>query len=349
MMAIKGKKKLLAQALMVSGVSDLLCRFQSGKLMVFNFHRIRNDDPKTIYEFDEEVFGPTASEFKAQMLWLKKNTNIVSEAQLLAALNHGAPLPPRSTMVTFDDGYIDNYTLALPVLKELKIPAIYYIPTESIDERKLGWWDQIAYVVKRTQKQKIRLFGEDIAIQPSRDCARAKIILRMKLKDASENVNLLNELSEACEVALPDFEACSRELMTWDQVKETLSSGITIGSHTHTQRVLSTLSIEDQKKELLDSKTRLEKELSVPMRTLAYPVGGYEHFNLETQEIARECGYEAAFSFTHEINELNQMSRYNIKRLVPPEEIPLYVGTLALPNLYVKRRSSASSIAQKGP
>ena len=89
--------------------------------------------------------------------------------------------------------------------------------------------------------------------------------------------------------------------------------------------------------------TVLEEKLGLKIRTIAYPVGGYEHFNTETQSLSRQCGYEAAFSYTHEINLDGPIHPYNIKRIVPPETLPLYVGTMALPRLYVRRRSIAEA------
>ena len=54
-----------------------------------------------------------------------------------------------------DDGYIDNYTLAYPLLKVLNLPAIFFISTSLIEERHLGWWDIIDYMLKKSRKNTI--------------------------------------------------------------------------------------------------------------------------------------------------------------------------------------------------
>jgi peptidoglycan/xylan/chitin deacetylase (PgdA/CDA1 family) len=330
---VKGKKIIISEILQRAKLDRVLRGIQSPHLMIFNFHRIKEDHPQEIL-FDEEVYGPTVGEFRSQVRWLKENTHLISEDELLSSIREKRILPPHSTMITFDDGYIDNFTLAYPVLKELRAPAIFFIPTESIEERKLGWWDLITYIVKKTDRPEV---------VADRRGTRQRLLLKMKLQKAEQSAELVNDFARQCGIELPSKEICSRELMTWEQVKIVSDNGITIGSHTHTQRVLATLNAKEQIEEFQRSKAELESLLKKPVRTLAYPVGGYEHFTRETKKLAQQCGYEAAFSFTHEINDARTLDIYGIRRLVPPEELSLYVGTVALPQFFVKRRSPAEA------
>jgi peptidoglycan/xylan/chitin deacetylase (PgdA/CDA1 family) len=332
--SVKGKKVLLSKLMTFTRIDRVFLRFQTSNLTVFNFHRIREDKPSGPFWFDDEVFNSTVSQFRNHVKWIKNNTNIISEEQLIQSLRKKEPLPPYSTMITFDDGYIDNFTLAYPILKEFQVPAIYFIPTEAIDERKLGWWDLITYVVKKTDRP-------DIAVD--RAAARAHALQKMKFGNAAENAAFVEKFARKCGVELPSREVCSAELMTWDQVKTVAQNGITIGSHTHTQRVLATLNTAEQIEEFRNSKVALETKLGVKIRSLAYPVGGYEHFTLESKKLARECGYEVAFSFTHEINDAEHIDPYNIRRLVPPEELSLYVGAMSWPGAFARRRSLTKS------
>jgi len=84
----------------------------------------------------------------------------------------------------------------------------------------------------------------------------------------------------------------------------------------------------------------MEEELRRPIHSFSYPVGGYDHFTSETKELVRQAGYEMAFSFTHEINEVSAIDRYAIRRIVPPEELALCAGIFAFPALFVQRRSA---------
>jgi peptidoglycan/xylan/chitin deacetylase (PgdA/CDA1 family) len=341
---IRGKKKVLSQLLMTGGLHRAVRALQSSSLTIFNFHRIRAEAGNAFKtEFDEEVFGPTAQEFRNHVRWLKGNSTILSEGELLSAIRDGRRLPDRSVMVTFDDGYVDNFTLALPILREFSVPAIFFIPTQAIEERSLGWWDLIAYAIKKCERTEIVVRGEAFALNGNRDALKVRFHQWMKLKTAEETRGLVEELAQACGVRLPSPERCGQELMTWDQVRATLDAGVAIGSHTHSHRVLATLDVATQREELKRSKTELEARLGQPVRTLAYPVGGYEHFNIETKTVARECGYEAAFSFHTGINPAHGLDPFDIRRISAPEETALYCGTLALPGLFAQRRCEASA------
>jgi peptidoglycan/xylan/chitin deacetylase (PgdA/CDA1 family) len=343
---IRGKKQAIAQFLMSTGLHRPLSRLAPASLTVVNFHRIREGragKSGDFTEFDAEVFGPTADEFRAQMNWLKANSDLLSESDLLSGLRSGQAFSPRASMVTFDDGYLDNFTLALPILKELRVPAIFFIPTLALEDRSLGWWDVISYLLKKTQKTEIVLKGERLALSPDRGVVRTTLLQRMKLTSAEENQSLVQDLAQACAVELPSRELCGGELMTWDQVRETSQSGVSIGSHTHTHRVLATLDLATQREELSISKSQLERQLGKPVRTLAYPVGGYEHFNRETFGVAKECGYEAAFSFHTGVNQLGSLNPYDIKRVSAPETPALYCGLFALPQVFATRKCEAAA------
>ncbi len=341
---VKGKKQLLSQILWKTGIDRVLRQWCDPRLMVFNFHRIRPDSADFCSEFDDEVFGPTVSEFRRQMIWLKKNTRILTEKQLLDVVQGRRELEGVSTLITFDDGYADNYSLAWPVLRDLGVPAIFFIPTQSITDRGLGWWDLIAYFLKKTTLREISLRGARFDLSKQEDAKRALLDI-LKLEPASGNTGLIEELARACGVQMPSRETCSKELMTWDQVQELAEQGLTIGSHSHSSDVLSTLTLAQQKEQLEFSKIELEKRIQRPVRTVAYPVGGYEHFNLETKALARDCGYEAGFSFTHEVNSLENLRKdpFCIRRLVPDLDLSITVGVVSCPSLFVKKRSQADA------
>ncbi len=329
---------------MASGLDRLLARHGAARsLVVVNYHRIRPAASAGFFstDFDENVFGPTVEEFRSQMQWLKANRCVLSEADLLAALRSQRPeryLPASPALVTFDDGYVDNYTLALPILKELGIPAIFFISTQAVEERKLGWWDLISYLLKKSERDWIEFQGKRIELSKARDALRNELLQQMKWEASEVTAGLLSQLAEACEVPLPGPEISGRELMSWQEIREAMNSGIAIGSHTHSHRVLATLDLESQQLELARSKLILEDKLGQPVRTLAYPVGGYEHFHMETLTLAQRCGYEAAFSFLTGCNPVAELQRFDLRRVSGPEELSLFVSMLSLPGVFCRRQ-----------
>jgi peptidoglycan/xylan/chitin deacetylase (PgdA/CDA1 family) len=314
------KREALASALNASRLFLLTKALTGSRLTIFNYHRIAKGDP-ALEPFDSDVFGPDEEGFRRELLQMKQHADPVSESELIASLNGGPRLSRNSFMVTFDDGYRDCFDRALPILKELRIPAVYFIPTEAIEERKLGWWDHIAWYMKCSKADK----------------ATATVLLqKMKLFPASDTATMLEELSRATGVAPPPHEACDRQLMTWEQIREAQSAGITIGSHTHTHRVLATLDLKTQKEELTRSKRLLEEKIGKPVRSVSYPVGGYEHFNIETKSLAREAGYEIAYSFLTGVNSVDAIDRFDVRRMCPQGTLALFAGVFCLPALFAK-------------
>lgn len=327
-----GKKLLFSKILYYSRLITFFKLNATNSLVVCNYHRLYKGQLDT--SFDNGVFAHSVNDFENHLIWLKNNTKVLCEHELIELVKSGKAISNICSLITFDDGYIDNYTLAYPVMKRLEIPAIFYIPTGQINSRHLGWWDIIAYLIKKTPNYTISFDGVPVSLANG-DAAIRFFQQIMKTKQYEETADLLSKLSDACEVPLPDIDTQSKELMTWDQIREVADHGIAIGSHTHSHRVLSTIPVNEQKEEMITSKSIIENQIGKNVRTIAYPVGNYQHFTHETIGLASECGYDAAFSFNTGINFYDGLSQFNIKRIEPPRNIELLAATVILPKVFV--------------
>jgi len=333
----RGKKETLAKVLHSLGLTRVLPRASHGLLTIFNYHRIRPNDPSFHTDFDDGVFGPTQEQFESQIRWLRDNLRLLSEDELLDIVASGERPARPCAMITFDDGYLDNYTLARPVLEEYQVPAIFFIPSAAITERTLGWWDQIAYIVKRCARDQVKCQGEVLSLR-NREKTIHRLLERMKIEPHFQTTRLVDELTEACGVSPPGRDVQSRELMSWEQVKECAAGRIAIGSHGHTHRVLATLSAEQQRQELAASKAEIERQVGRPVRTLAYPVGRPAHFTSATMAAARDCGYRLGLSFLghHCYNRWSSLVPYDIRRTSGPRSLAMLAATVALPGLFTR-------------
>ena len=330
-----GPKAQLSEFLYRAKIFEYLHLGASECLIVFNYHRIRSDESSST-AFHDEVYGPTLAEFAEQIAWLNGHTRIISEADLLLALDSGRPLPDRCSMITFDDGYRDNFTLAVPVLERCRVPATFLIPSEIISSRRLGWWDMISYFVKATGKHTIEVDGISYSLAGSRQAVMNAIIQRITQGLCLDTDGLLRCLSTACEVDFPSTETQSAELMTWDEIRQVSRGGVTIGSQTHTHPVLATIDREDQVYELTTSKAVLEREIGKPVCSIAYPVGGYSHFTEETKELARLCGYSIGYSFATGVNSTLNLDRFDVKRVSSPITAGFLAAKASCPNVFAR-------------
>jgi peptidoglycan/xylan/chitin deacetylase (PgdA/CDA1 family) len=251
--------------------------------------------------------------FTQEMEWLKNETRILSEAELIDILYNNKKVKDVCSMVTFDDGYIDNYELAYPVLKKLDIPATFFIPTKYIEERSLGWWDLTAYIIRNSDLKVATFRGKKYNLFHRENIINSLIAL-LKETDAVDVENFISELSQSFEVEIPSLQLQGQELMTWAQIIEVSRNGITIGSHTHEHTILSRQSSSEMKKQIRMSKKILERKINKKVESIAYPVGGYSHFNQDAKDISKELGFKLGFSFLTGVNRFPEIDLFDVKR-----------------------------------
>lgn len=323
----------LAKLLMRAGVTRVSHLFNHHSLYIFSYHRVKSDHEGANTLFDSAVFGLDLMQLKEQITFLKKHTTILGEQDLIDILAGKKITNGPCSMITFDDAYADNYHLALPLLIEYDVPAIFFIPTTSIETRMLGWWDQIAFIVKNSSKPEIRLDDEVIILENRKQAVIDHLHRRMKLEPAERTSGLINKLAIAADSPPPATELMDRELMTWEQIQAVDRAGITLGSHTCSHRVLATLNEAEQRQEITESRRILAEKTGSSIRSLAYPVGGMSHFNDTTITLTGKAGYELAFTHNTGITGPGQFHRHAIPRISAPGNWEYFLAVFHFPTL----------------
>jgi peptidoglycan/xylan/chitin deacetylase (PgdA/CDA1 family) len=286
----------------------------SSCLIILNYHRIGEAEK---CPFDSGVFSATGKEFDDQMSFLNSTFDVIDVRDLLNVVDGSKKLLRPSVLITFDDGYLDNYELAYPILRSLGLPAVFFLPTHFVGTSELPWWDQIAYLVKTTPVPVIRMdypYRFEIALQDTDRNAVVQQLLRVYKSPSQRNSELfIQQLEHSCEKTVST--ARSRLFLNWNEAADMLRNGMSVGSHTHSHSLLGKLSVEEQNHELGLSKKIIEENLGIECETLAYPVGKPGTFSTETQEQLRRTGYKAAFSFYGGINQNAKLKRYDIMRV----------------------------------
>jgi peptidoglycan/xylan/chitin deacetylase (PgdA/CDA1 family) len=314
-----GKRELLADLLFKSRLTGLLSRFSvHNQLVVLNYHRIGLDSGEVSTLFDDGVYSAKAEQFFRQMRWLKRYTRILSEQDLIDWIDKDPcseqKIKRPSVVITFDDGYIDNYSIAYPILKSLLIPAIFFICTEMIWERKLRWWDVLAYLIKQCRKSSIVLDGHEYPLRHNRLQLIAELQSRMKQYPSERIEREIRILAAVTEMDLPSDEVQDRELMTRDQIREMSANRMAIGSHAHTHQALSSMNHGQQEMELTVSKQLLEEATGKPVRSVSYPFGLYQYIPSAIRNAAERCGYRLGFTSNFGVNYLHEMDGMALKR-----------------------------------
>jgi tetratricopeptide (TPR) repeat protein len=204
-----------------------------------------------------------------------------------------------------------------------------------INTRQLSWWDIIAYLIKHTRKPFIAFDEQKFYLPDQKQDAIKFYLQRMKQVQYEQTKYLLSEISEACDIALPDSALQDQEILTWKEIREMARHQVAIGSHTHTHRVLSTISLSSQKEEMILSKLIIEKNIGSPVLTISYPVGEPRFITPETPEIAAASGYLLGFTTNTGVNDWNNIQPYRVKRIARLLEKVSTVSLLTiLPELF---------------
>lgn len=312
-----GKREWLAHGLLWSGASFLLSQLPARDLLlVLNYHRIGNPDDDL---FDPGVFSATAEQFSNQISHLKRHVSLVTLEEALSFVEGTIKERTRCcrVLITFDDGYLDNYGTAYPILRSHGVQGVFFLVTSMVGSCHVPWWDHIAYLMKTARRRRFSLrYPSDLTVDIDRNglTESLRAVLNLyKMPENSDPARFIQELTE--ETKGDGLPGSLRRFLNWDEAREMAGGGMAIGSHTHSHHVLSQLEPERQFEELVQSRSILEQQLGLGVDILAYPVGGRTSFSDQTQRAARDAGYRAAFSFYGGTNLKGKTSAYDVNRI----------------------------------
>jgi peptidoglycan/xylan/chitin deacetylase (PgdA/CDA1 family) len=283
-------------------------------LMILNYHRIGDPDAT---EYDPGVFSCSGEEFDWQIGYLKRRFRTTTLEDLLGLLSGDGRLTEPRVLITFDDGYIDNYQLAYPVLRRHGVQGVFFLPTGFAGTARIPWWDEIAFIVKRARRTRFRLEYpqvQDFDLETHGAAGSLRNILQLYKQPAMrDHARFIEQLERACDSPRPGSGA-QRCFLDWNEAREMQQGGMAFGSHTHNHEILSKLPARSQLQELMVSREILERELGRTVDTLAYPVGARDTFSAETVDALRQAKYRAAFSFYAGFNAAGSIARFDIRR-----------------------------------
>ncbi|MCC6538387.1 MAG: polysaccharide deacetylase family protein [Bryobacterales bacterium] len=311
------KREMLARGLWWSGAAPVISRLPGTEsLLILNYHRIGNAQED---QYDPGVFSGTAEQLDAQVAFLKRCVRVVTLEEAVAWTQGKADARggPCRALITFDDGYLDNYQLAFPVLRSHGVQGLFFLCSGIVGSGHVPFWDYTAFVVKSARRRRFQLrypVAQDVDIDATGLTLALRQVLNLyKRPDNTDGARFLAELAEACQGDTPG--GAERRFLNWEEAREMLAGGMALGSHTHSHPVLSQLGVDAQREELVRSRAVLEKNLGATIDTLAYPVGGQTSFTEDTQRLAAEAGYRAAFSYYGGTNRPGRVTPFNLKRV----------------------------------
>jgi peptidoglycan/xylan/chitin deacetylase (PgdA/CDA1 family) len=258
------------------------------KLLIMIYHRVL-DEPDFMRpdEVDKEAFT-------WQMELLAKHFNVLPLSEALERMQNGT-LPSRAVSITFDDGYADNYTNALPILKQFNLKATFFIASGFLDGGRM-WNDTVIEAVRNSlgsllDLSEIGLGQFKVADEVQRSQAASRIIRQIKYLPLNERDQYIAYIASQSQ-NLPDDL-----MMTREQLKKLHQSGMEVGGHTVNHPILAKLDDQAAEKEIKENKIYLENLLQTSINIFAYPNGKPNVDYVQHQvELVKRVGYLAAVS-----------------------------------------------------
>lgn len=295
------------------------------RLSILIFHRVLDaPDPLFPDEVDRRRFDEIAG-------WLARWFNVLPLGDAVQRLVAGT-LPSRAAAITFDDGYADNWTNAVPILQRHGLSATFFIATGFLNGGRM-WNDTIIESVRRTAATTLDLSRFDcgswsIDGTEAKSAAIGRLLTRVKHLPFSQRDEVVRFVPAVCGVELP-----TDLMMTDDQVVQMVASGMEVGAHTRSHPILTRLDDDLAAEEILASRQYLSTLLSRDIDLFAYPNGRQgDDFDARHVRMVRELGFRAAVA-TNPGAATGEADLYRLPRFTPWDRSRARFGARMVLNL----------------
>ena len=304
------------------------------RLSVLIFHRVRQQ-PDALFPRTSH-----AASFRDRMEWIRELCNVLPLDDAIARLARGA-LPERAASITFDDGYADNATVAFPILRDLGLPATFFVSTGFTDGGRM-WNDTIVEAVRRapgpTFDASAASLGVHAITDPRSRRKTMSILLReLKYLPAALRQTRVEQVVASAGVALPDDL-----MMTRAQLRMLADAGMGIGAHTVSHPILARLDANEARREIAQGRDELEAIAGRKVSLFAYPNGSPDRdYRREHVEIVRALGFDAAFTTAAGAATFGD-SLLELPRFTPWDRTPARSALRMMRNLSTATRRAAT-------
>jgi peptidoglycan/xylan/chitin deacetylase (PgdA/CDA1 family) len=284
----------IKKSLIRSGALRLASPFTGHGVAIVMYHSVMNNPSSAEMTLGGIIHSSQV--FRGQMELVARHFNAVSLDDVLLFLTANKTLPPRAVVITFDDGYADNYQAANDILKPLGIPAVFYVTVDCVERQRLPWPSLLRHAFLTSKQDNwFELDGKQWALGSTEQRTQA-------FNRASEHCSKLSgrpqdEYVESLrqQLGTDPPRPLPRLMMTWEEVRGLARSGHTVGSHTLTHPNLAYITENEARTELLGAKNKLEQELAAPVIHFSYPCPALQpHWGDRTVRASREIGYRTA-------------------------------------------------------
>jgi len=306
------------------------------------FHRLVYRDELAILMYHGIVRSPLAvsdwcfvdeASFRIQLEYLKKHFEVIPLIEAVERMRNGGVKRP-TAVITFDDGYQNNFDVAFPILCAEQMPATIFLTTGLIDTDDTVWHCRLNLALAQTQRSHMEMNGFRFDLSTREQRANASAAIQSSLKKLL-HPQLITTIRDII-LELDGDPDCSIEIgspyrmLTKNAIAEMVASElIEFGAHTHRHTILSRLAVEERFNEIRRSVDAVRELTGHPCKYFAYPNGRMEDYDADSIKDLGACDIRIAVTTTggpnNRMSSVMELKRYGVGADLPMAEFQLMV------------------------
>jgi len=300
------------------------------KLYISMYHYVRDLEHSRY----PHIKGLDVNLFRSQIAFMKEKFNVVTMEQVLDAVNGKGELPDNALLLTFDDGYADNYDYAFPILEEFGVQGSFFIPGKTFATHQLLDVNKIHYMLasadinelaQDVKKQMDYYRGEEFSFSPTKDLYQeyavpnrfddgdtifVKRMLQTVLPEKLRNIISSNLFEKY--VGISEEKLAYELYMTEEQIRTMKRHGMFIGLHGNDHYWLGNLSPEEMKRDISSALDTLDEFIDRKCWVMNYPYGNYSP---EVIEYIKSEGASIGLTTQVRVADLRKDNPFELPRL----------------------------------
>jgi peptidoglycan/xylan/chitin deacetylase (PgdA/CDA1 family) len=307
------------------------------------YHRVLSEE-ETYHSPSQDGIVVKTKTFRKQMEYVVKHLKPISMRDFANHLKKNSPFPHKTCLITFDDGWRDNFLNAYPILKEKRLPSIIFLPTDFIGTNRRFWQEEVTVLLLtiRNYIHKDQIFGTKVMNAPVH--TEIKNVILSNDENLPQNITgVLTDLKKNSHTEIEHLIHSLKDILpgeqlyvdnqpvflNWDEIKTMAGNNVAFGAHGKSHILLPILSNEDILQQLSESKEETEKHLNQPVCAFSYPNGDY---NKDVLKAVQDQGYTVAFGtengFVSHLDDPFRVKRINIHEDMT-DTIPMFLCRIA--------------------
>jgi peptidoglycan/xylan/chitin deacetylase (PgdA/CDA1 family) len=267
---------LCANALAASGVIWWIRRRfrRHGAVLALTFHRVLDEGSYHCTHSQPEIIVREHT-FRKLLAYILRHYEPVHLTDAVP----GSVGKLAKVVLTFDDGWADNYQIAFPIARETGVPVLIFITPGLLHQSQPFWPEQVIELMRALQPEVSDSEVTELIEELKKCCPQEQERRVRQLRDKASAAGLLASASHVDHTLL------------WQEIIEMHREGVAFGSHTQSHLILTTADQDAARREVVESKKAIESALGGTCETFSYPNGNWSS---ETKQILADAGYRLA-------------------------------------------------------